>query len=401
MVNLLNGKSILFGISGSIAAYKAIEVIRLLKKEGASVNVIMTDASRHFITPLSVEIASCNNVYSDMFRSPLSHISLTANADLFIIAPATANIIGKYANGIADDMLSTALLAYRGKVIFVPAMNYRMWENPMVQKNVDYLLSKGVIFIGPEKGCLACGEEGTGRMADADIIMEAIKTVFMKQDLSGQRIVVTAGPTREYLDPVRYISNRSSGRMGYAIARIAKMRGADVTLISGPVSLMPPYGVDLIKTETTEDMYRAVKEHIKDASLFIMSAAVSDYMFSRIEDFKIEKREKIDIELIKTKDILKEIGSLKETQYIVGFSAETGNRLDRARKKLSDKNIDMIVFNNVLKEGSGFDVETNEVVILYKDDKGNINEFPLPLMSKEEVASAMFDKIVELRKKAL
>ncbi len=389
---MLKDRSILLSITGSVAAYKSIELIKALRHEGASVKVIMTEASRRFITPLSIELASGEKVYCDMFESPLSHVSLPADSDLFVIAPATANIIGKYANGMADDLLSTALLAFNGKVIIAPAMNWRMYENQIFQKNLQYLNSIGVKFVGPERGSLACGEEGIGRMADVEKIMEAIMTAFTEQDMAGENVLVTAGPTREYIDPVRYISNRSSGKMGYAIAKIAKRRGADVTLISGPVSIKPPDGVDLIRVETANDMHEAVMDNISMSSILVMSAAVADYMPVESKGMKMEKKEGFSLNLIKTIDILEEAGRFKNKPFIVGFSAETGQRLDRARKKLTAKDIDMIVFNDVTKAGSGFDTDTNEVVII--DGKG---EKELPLMSKEDVAVTLFDRIIELK----
>lgn len=389
---MLKQKTILLGITGSVAAYKSVELIKRLRQQEASVRVIMTEASKHFITPLSIEMASSNSVCSDMFESPLSHVSLPAGADLFVVAPATANLIGKYANGIADDLLSTALMAFKGKVILAPAMNWRMYENPIFQKNLQFLVSIGVKTVGPERGSLACGEEGMGRMADVEKIIESIKIALSVQDLSGENILVTAGPTREYIDPIRYISNRSSGKMGYAIAKIAKRRGADVTLISGPVSMPPPDGIDVIRVETADEMHAAVMDNISMSSIFIMSAAVADFMPVEKKESKIEKKENFSINLIKTTDILEEAGRFKNKPFIVGFSAETGYRLDRAKKKLKNKNIDMIVFNDVSKQGSGFDIDTNEVVIIDKN-----SDMKLPLMSKEDVAMALFDRIIELK----
>lgn len=390
--NVLKDKSILLGITGSVAAYKSIELIKSLRHEGASVNVIMTDASKNFITPLSIELACNSKVYSDLFDLPLAHISLSAEADLFIIAPATANIIGKYANGIADDLLSTALLTFNGTVIMAPAMNWRMYENPIFQRNLQYLVSQGIKTVGPERGSLACGEEGIGRMADIEDIMETVRTVLSKKDLTGENILVTAGPTREYIDPIRYISNRSSGKMGYAIAKIARRRGADVTLISGPVSVKPPTGVEVINVETAREMHAAVMDNISMSSIFIMAAAVSDFMPSETKGSKIDKKEHLSLNLVKTIDILEEARRFKNKPFIVGFAAETGQRLDRARRKLIDKDIDMIVFNDVSKAGSGFDVDTNEVVIIDRKI-----EKKLPLMSKDDVAMALFDRIKELK----
>ncbi len=395
----LKGKSILLGITGSVAAYKALDLIRRLKDEGASVKVIMTESACRFITPLSVELASGQSVYFDMFKSPLSHINLPVEADMLVVAPATANSISKYACGIADNLLSTAAIAFSGtpdRIIFAPAMNWRMYENHVFQKNLHALIQIGARFIGPEKGSLACGEEGTGRMAGIDRIIESIKTSLSKHDLAGEHVLVTAGPTREHIDPVRYISNRSSGKMGYAIAKIAKRRGAEVTLISGPVSLRPPDDVTVINVGTAAQMLSAVMDNIHMSSIFVMSAAVADFMPQETKRDKIEKKESFALQLIKTKDILGQVGRLKKRPFTTGFAAETGPGLDRAKKKLLDKNIDVIIFNNVTGVGAGFDVDTNEVVIIYRDGAGTIKEKPLPLMHKEDVAEAIFDTIKDL-----
>lgn len=389
---MLKGKKILLGVTGSIAAYRSIDLIKELRREGAIVNVIMTNSSKEFVTELSLRVASENNVFADMFQSPFSHINLAKDADLFVIAPATANIIGKYAHGIADDMLSTTLLAYKGIMIFAPAMNWRMYENPTVQNNIQKILSMGVKIVGPEKGILACGEDGIGRMSSIESIMESIRTSLTKQDLAGECILVTAGPTREYIDPVRYISNRSSGKMGYAIAKIAKRRGADVTLISGPVSIPAPEGVEVIKVESAKEMHDAVLDNVSMSTIFIMAAAVSDFAPLEKSDVKIEKKDALTVELIKTVDILEEAARFKNRPFIVGFSAETGYRLDRAKKKLKSKNIDMIVFNDVSKSGSGFDVDTNEVVLIDRN-----SEIKLPLMRKDEIADILLNRIIELR----
>jgi phosphopantothenoylcysteine decarboxylase/phosphopantothenate--cysteine ligase len=396
---MLKGKSILLGITGSVAAYKSVDIIRRLKDEGASVRVIMTESACRFITPLSVELASGEMVCLDMFKSPLSHISLPASADAFVVAPATANSISKYACGIADNLLLTAMLAFSGppdRIIFAPAMNWRMYENHVFQKNLQALIQTGVRIIGPEKGKLACGEEGAGKMAGIDRIIESIKSSLSKHDLAGEHVLVTAGPTREYIDPVRYISNRSSGKMGYAIAKIAKRRGAEVTLISGPVSLSPPDSVAVINVESSAEMFSAVMDNIHMSSIFVSSAAVADFMPQETKTSKIEKKESLALQLIKTKDILGEIGEFKKRPFTAGFAAETGLRLDRAKKKLIGKNMDIIVFNNVAGAGAGFDVDTNEVVLIYRDSIGAIKEKPLPLMHKEDVAEAIFDMIKDL-----
>jgi phosphopantothenoylcysteine decarboxylase / phosphopantothenate---cysteine ligase len=391
---VLKGKSIIVGVTGSVAAYKVIDLVKGLRCEGAAVNVIMTKASQRFITPLSMQIASQNTVYTDMFEHPLSHISLPAGADLMIVAPASANCIGKYASAIADDMLSTTLLAYNGPIILAPAMNWRMYENPILQKQLDYLVSLGVKTVGPEKGSLACGEEGIGRLAEVDRIMESVHSSVTPQDLKGEHVLVTAGPTREHLDPVRFLSNRSSGKMGYALARIAKRRGAEVTLISGPVSLKPPPDINVIGIETSLEMHKAVMENIGESTIFVMCAAVSDFSAGKVRDTKIEKTESLSLNLKKNPDILAETSALEKRPFTVGFAAETGDLIDRARKKLAGKKADMIVFNNVSKKGSGFDVDTNEVTIVDSD-----GEKALSLMAKIEVASSIFDRIIELRER--
>lgn len=389
----MKGKSIIVGVTGSVAAYKALDLVKRLRNEGASVSVIMTSSAQRFITPLSMQIASQGTIYTDMFEHPLSHISLPAGADLIVVAPATANIIGKYSNAIADDMLSTTLLAYSGSIILAPAMNWRMYDNPILRKQLDYLISLGVKTVGPEKGSLACGEEGMGRMADLGTIMDSIHTAMTAQDLKGERVLVTAGPTREYLDPVRFLSNRSSGKMGYALARNAKQRGADVTLISGPVSIDVPYGVDVVRVETAYEMQEAVLQNARTASILIMCAAVADFTPEKVEALKIEKTDSITLNFRKNPDILSAVSTLKSRPFTVGFSAETGNRTDRARRKMQVKKVDMIVFNDISKKHAGFDTDTNEVTII--DTKA---ERALPMMSKDEVAAVIFDRIVECKK---
>lgn len=392
---VLKNKNILLGITGGIAAYKAVDLIRRLKDEGASVTVIMTDASKNFITPLSLEIASENRVYSDIFDNPMSHITLSREADLMVIAPATANIIGKFANGIADDLLSTCILSFKGKVVIAPSMNWRMYENPIFQKNLNYLVSNGIIQVGPDKGTLACGEEGVGRMADVGDIIEAIKSAFSKKDLSEKKVIITAGPTREYLDPVRFMSNRSSGKMGYAIARACIRRGGEVILISGPSSLHPPGNLkSFTPVETAQEMRDAVFKHLTEAAIVIMAAAPTDFLPVIKEKTKIDKSDKLIVRFKNTPDILSEIGKQRKRPVLVGFAAETGNRIDRARKKLLQKNADIIVFNDVTSAGSGFDVDTNKITIIEKDSKT-----PFPLMTKDEAAEAILDAVAKYFKK--
>ena len=389
----LRNKSLLLGVTGGVAAYKSVDLVRRLTEEGLMVKVIMTKAAQYFVTPLSLQIASQNKVYSDLFHDPMAHIYLPAEADVMLVAPATANIIGKCARGIADDLLSTSFLSFRGQVIIAPAMNWRMYENPIFQENLKFLLSKGVIQVGPEKGSLACGEEGVGRMAAIPDIVDTVLSCITEKDLSGEKILVTAGPTREYLDPVRFLSNRSSGKMGYAIARAALRRGADVTLISGHSFLEKPKGIRFISVETASDMLKAVEREVSASTVLIMSAAVSDFMPVEKHADKIEKAGNLTMRLSQTPDIISAISRKRKRPFIIGFAAETGKRLGRAREKLNGKKMDMIVFNDVTEEGSGFDADTNRVVIIDRDNKETV----VPLMSKDSVADAILDKLVEVK----
>lgn len=389
---LLKNKSVLLGISGGVAAYKTVDLVRRLKDEGALVVVIMTEAAKNFVTPLSLEVASQNRVYSSLFEEPMAHLKLPAAVDLVVIAPATANLISKFANGIADDLLSTCLLSYKGKVIIAPSMNWRMYENPVFQENLKKILSLGVRQVGPEKGDLACGEEGMGRMADISDIVETVKGALSRKDLVDENIVVTAGPTREHLDPVRFISNRSSGKMGFSLARAARDRGANVTLISGPSQLKKPVGLTFIQVETAGEMLDAVKEKINDAKVLIMSAAVSDFTPVEKSKTKVEKDENFTLKLRRTDDIISGVIKSKRKPFIIGFAAETGKNINRAVEKMKKKKMDMIVFNDVTEPGSGFDVDTNRVVII--DKKGRTR---LGLMSKDSVAEAVLDRMMKIR----
>lgn len=386
----LRNKKILLGVTGSIAVYKAVELARRLTEEGASVHVIMTEASTRFVTPLTFESVSRQKVHTGIFDDPMSHITLTADADLMVIAPATANLLGKYANGIADDILSTSLLSFRGRVVIAPAMNWRMYENPAVQRNLGYLLSQGVLQTGPEKGSLACGEEAVGRMAEVADIIKTIKSALCRKDLSGRKIIITAGPTREYIDPVRFISNRSSGKMGFALAEAALRRGAEVTLVSGPVHLKPHAG-RFISADTAAEMREAVLSNIDECDAVIMAAAVADFSPAARADKKIEKAADMTLKLIKTPDILAEIGSMKNRPVLVGFAAETGPDTGRAKRKLAEKGADLIVFNNVAAEGAGFDVDTNEITLI---DRSSAT--PFPLMTKDEAADVILDRVAAL-----
>ena len=389
-------KTILLGVTGGIAAYKAVEVVSRLVKLGATVNVIMTRNATMLVQPLTFRYISRNPVAVDTFDEPESwepqHISLADTADLFVIAPATANIIGKLTHGIADDMLSTTALAVQCPVLIAPAMNCRMYDNPILQENISILQKRGFEFIEPEYGLLACGYEGKGRLADPEKIVERIQQILnVSRDLEGRTVLVTAGPTREALDPVRFISNRSSGKMGYAIAEAASRRGADVTLISGPTTLTPPENVKLVNVESAIQMRDEVISCASQSQIIIMSAAVSDYRPKDFSTQKIKRGENIiTIVLEENPDILAELGRDKrDGQILVGFSMETENLIENSRKKLEKKNADFIVANDVSKEGAGFGTDTNMVTLI--SSSGQIKE--LPLMSKYDVANAILDEI--------
>lgn len=395
---MIKDKNIILGVTGGIAAYKAAELTRLLIKGGANVHVIMTKGATEFVTPLTFQTLSRNPVHTDIFsltqEADVGHISLADRADLSVITPATANIIGKIANGIADDLLSTTIMATKAPVLLAPAMNCNMYDNPIVQGNMERLKGYGYHFIDSETGELACGYEGKGRMAEPSDILEEIEAILSPKDLKGERILVTAGPTYEAIDPVRFIGNRSSGKMGYALASMALRRGADVTLVSGPSSLRPPKGVGFISVESAEEMGKAVMANLKDATAVIMAAAVADYTPKKAVSEKIKKgKGPLSLELEKTLDILSEIGKKKGKRLLIGFAAETENLVANAKKKLKEKNLDLIVANNVKEPGAGFVVDTNIVTII--DKKGNIEE--LPKMSKEDVAWMVLDRVAALK----
>lgn len=389
----LKNKTILLGVTGGVAAYKTVDLVRRLRDEEASVVVIMTGASQHFVTPLSLEVASQNKVYLSLFDEPLAHIDLPARADLMVIAPATANFISKFAHGIADDLLSTCLLSFSGRVVMAPAMNWRMYENAMVRENLNKLLAFGVRQVGPESGSLACGEEGMGRMSEVAQIIDAVKEELTGKDLTGHRVVVTAGPTREYIDPVRFISNRSSGKMGYAVAKAAKRRGAEVALISGPSALQRPSGLKFTQVESAREMRDAVQEELGlGASLLVMAAAVSDYTLPEKSAAKLDKRPELSLRLVATDDIVAASAKSDRRPFIIGFAAETGRMVERAEQKMKSKGLDMIIFNDVTEPGAGFDVDTNKVVVI--DRQGRT---ALDLMSKDSVAEAILDRFLEIR----
>jgi phosphopantothenoylcysteine decarboxylase/phosphopantothenate--cysteine ligase len=388
----LKNSSILLGITGSVAAYKALELSRRLREEGAQVRAVLSSTAHKFITPLSIQLATGQKPLVELFQEPLAHVSLPEQAQLFIIAPATANTIAKLALGLAEDALSTTFLAFRGPAIIAPAMNYRMYENPLFRENLRRLQEAGVQEVPPEKGPLACGAEAIGRMASLERILEAARAALSPQDLKGHHLVITAGPTREPLDAVRFISNRSSGKMGYALATVALRRGAQVSLITGPTSLPPPPGAHTVSVETTTQMHQAVLQHTRQASALLMAAAVADFS-PYPEEKKIEKTGKLALKLKPTVDILADISKKRKGIFLVGFAAEAGPMVGRAEEKLRAKGLHMVVFNDVLEPGAGFDSETNKVVIL--DRWGGKVE--LPLLSKEEVAYEVLDRYKALK----
>jgi phosphopantothenoylcysteine decarboxylase / phosphopantothenate---cysteine ligase len=391
---------VVLGVSGGIACYKAVELVRLLVKDGFVVQVIMTRGAMEFVTPLTFQTLSGRPVASETFNltqeSEIGHIRLADAADLFVIAPATANVIGKIAAGIADDLLTTVLMATKAAVLIAPAMNIHMYENPILQENVRKLRRLGYYFMEPAEGYLACGYEGKGRLPEPEKILEEVHRLLKKKDLAGEKLLITAGPNREPLDPVRYLSNRSSGKMGYALARAAIRRGAEVALISGPTMLEPPAGARLIPVTTAAEMRHAVLNEFPRSTAVIMAAAVTDY---RPADFAGKKMKRgqgpIEIRLEPNPDILKEIGAQKNGKLLVGFAAETDELVANAKKKLEDKNLDMIVANDVTGAGAGFDVDTNVATIL---DRGG-GVLALPLMSKDELAEQIFDYLLALKSK--
>ena len=396
---MFKGKNIILGVTSSIAAYKSANVASALVKKGCNVNVLMTENATNFINPLTFEELTKHKCIIDTFdrnvQYNVAHISLAVSADAFIIAPASANVIGKIANGIADDMLTTTVMACKCPVIISPAMNTNMYENPIVQDNLAKLERFGYIIVPPAEGRLACGAIGKGKMPDEQVLLDYLERALSdKQDFKGKRVLVTAGPTQESIDPVRYITNHSSGKMGYAVARQAMLRGAEVTLVSGKVNLPPVPFVKMIYITTAEDMYNAVTAEFENTDIVIKAAAVADFRPKRIADDKLKKADGMDsIELEPTKDILKELGKNKKDRFICGFSMETKNMTENSRKKLENKNLDMIVCNNLKVEGAGFQGDTNVVTVI---DKTNITE--LGIMSKTEVADKIFDRIAEINK---
>lgn len=397
---MLKGKNILLCVTGGIAAYKMADVASMLVKLGADVHVVMTENATRFISAETFNVLTKNKVYTDVFDdnpddyTNVPHVSLGSSADLILIAPATADVLGKIAHGIADDMVTTTVLPATCPILVAPSMNVYMFENKIVQANIQILKDFGYNIIEPVSGHLACGYDGKGKLPSPEALVEYITfTIAKEKDLEGKRVLVNAGPTQEAIDPVRYITNHSSGKMGYAIARIAAMRGASVKLVSGPVNLDTPLGVERINVTSAEDMYKAMADNFDDSDIIIMSAAVADYTPKVFSDNKIKKSdEDFSIGLDRTTDILKTLGNEKKNgQIIVGFSMETENLIENSRKKLISKNADMICANSLTTEGAGYQVDTNIVTMITKEDM-----IELPLLSKLEVADKIFNHILTL-----
>ncbi len=397
---------IALGVTGGVAAYKAAELVRRLQQEKLDVQVVMTRSAREFITPLTFAALTGQKVITEMFgheanasanvESAIEHIAVAQRIDLLVVAPATADILGKFANGIADDFLTTLYLATKAPVVVAPAMNVNMWEHAATQQNLATLKSRGVHVVDPDEGYLACGMTGAGRLAGIETIARAVcKVLGIRHDLDAETILITAGPTCEDLDPVRFLTNRSSGKMGYALAAAAQRRGGRVILVSGPTDLPAPEGVDWVPVRTTQQMHDAVIDRAAQATIIIKAAAVADYRPAMPRTQKIKRgSDHFTLELEPTPDILAELGRVKSSQVLIGFAAETENVAESARAKLTRKNADMIVANDVTKEGAGFDTDTNVVTIFLRDHR----EIALPKMTKAEVAEKILDQALELRR---
>jgi len=394
------------GVSGGIAAYKAAEIVRLLQDRGVRVQVIMTKSAQEFVRPLTFAALSGEKVITDIFSagseqpnidSAVEHIAVAQAIDGLLVAPATANLLAKFAQGIASDFLTTLYLATLAPVVVAPAMNVNMWNHPATQANLEILRKRGVRIVEPGEGYLACGMTGPGRLAENEAIVAALlQAVGASQDLAGETVLITAGPTRERIDPVRYLTNRSSGRMGYAIAEAAIRRGARVLLVTGPTAIQPPASAEVTKVESAEEMRRAVLQLLPEASMVIKTAAVADYRAKDAVDQKIKRKGPLTLELEPTTDILAELARHKQNQLIIGFAAETQNVLENARKKLSSKSLDAIVVNDVSREGVGFDTDRNAVTIITHDEVVEV-----PETTKWDVAQRVLDQAVRLRKAAL
>ena len=394
---------ITLGVTGGVAAYKAAELVRRLQEDRFTVQVVMTRGAREFVTPLTFAALSGQKVITDLFaessgeanlESAIEHIAVAQRTDLLLVAPATADILAKFARGIADDFLTTLYLASTAPVVVAPAMNVNMWNHAATQENVEMLRTRGVKIVDPDEGYLACGMTGAGRLAGQKAIVAAVhEALHLVRDLVGEKVLVTAGPTRENIDPVRYLTNRSSGKMGYAVAEAAMRRGAHVILVSGPTSLEVPAGVESITVQSAEEMHRAVLQKVADCSIAIFAAAVSDYRPAGPNGQKIKRNsESLNISLEPTPDILASVARNKGERFIVGFAAETDHVAENARKKLAAKNADLIVANDVTAEGAGFDHDTNVVTLFARDGR----DLALPRMSKSEVAQRILDEVVRL-----
>jgi len=395
----IEGKSVVLGVCGGIAAYKSAELVRQLVKAGASVRVVMTRSAQEFITPLTLQTVSGHPVSTSLFdltqESEISHIQLADSADVVVIAPATANLVAKLAMGMADDLLTTVLLATRAPVVVAPAMNVHMYENPAVQDNLNTLRERGIRLVEPAVGSLACGYEGPGRLPETEVLVAEIERAVSANDLEGERVVVTAGPNREHLDPVRFISNRSTGRMGFAVARAAWARGAEVTLIGGPTSLTAPHGARVIRADSAAEMHRAVRAEFKSATVLLMAAAVADYKPKKAADQKLKKgRGGRVLDLVRTVDILGDLPARRGRRIVVGFAAETEDVVANATRKLSSKKLDLMVANDVSRPDAGFEVDTNAVTLIDGDGAE-----ALDLAGKDTIADRILDRVVAIRQR--
>lgn len=397
---ILENKTVLLGVTGGIAAYKSAALASMLVKAGAEVRVIMTEHAKNFINPITFETLTGHKCVTDTFdrnfEFKVDHVALAQKADIIMVAPATANVIAKLAHGIADDMLTTTILASKAPKIIVPAMNTGMYESPVTQDNLTLLTKYGMEIVTPANGYLACGDVGTGKMPEPKTLYEhIIRRCAYEKDMKGMKVLVTAGPTQEPLDPVRYITNHSSGKMGYSIAKACMLRGADVTLVTGKTALTPPMFVDIVPITTAKDMFDAVISRSNDMDIIIKAAAVADYRPSHVAEEKVKKADtELSIPLERTDDILKYLGDNKKPgQFLCGFSMETQNMLENSRKKLAKKNLDMIVANNLKVKGAGFETDTNIVTLITQD-----SEIELPIMAKDEVAFRLLDQILALKK---
>ncbi len=394
---MLHGKEILLGVTGGIAAYKSVLLLRELSKQGANVNVIMTKSATEFVGPLTFQTLSGNPVTTDIFTlfasSEIGHVALASRADLLVIAPATANIIGKIANGIADDFLTTMVMATRVPVLFAPAMNTNMWASQVVQKNIANLKEMNYNFMDPAEGELACGVIGRGKLADIDAIMDEIKALLSFNDLKGEKILISAGPTEEAIDPVRCLTNRSSGKMGYSLAAVARRRGAEVILVAGPSAELETWGIKVVQCKTAVEMAAIIDDNLEGVTSVIMAAAVADFRPANQAAEKIKREGGYCLELEPNPDILASLGQRPDRPFLVGFAAETSQLLAHAKEKIKRKNLDMIIANDVTAPGAGFSVDTNIIKIIDRD--GQMTDFPL--MSKEKVAGVILDHLITLK----